>query len=85
MGLDVTILGQAVSGTQLALGAIIVLVSVIVGRLLQNSLPGNRPPVFEGVPFIGGLMKFVGVSVQMFECQRSSTLAVPEYKSTVGF
>ena len=64
MGFDVAILGQAVSGTQLALGGFIILLSVIVGRLFQNSFLGNKPPIFEGVPFIGGLMKFVGVRRQ---------------------
>jgi sterol 14-demethylase len=39
---------------------IIVAATVIVGRLLQNSLlNGKRPPVFEGLPIVGGILKFV--------------------------
>ncbi len=34
---------------------------VVVARLVHNSLPGSAPPVFEGIPFIGGVLKFVKV------------------------
>ena len=44
----------------LALGA--ALAALVVLRLLQNRLHGSYPPVFEGVPFIGGLLKFAAVS-----------------------
>ena len=30
-------------------------------RLIANRLPGQSPPVFEGLPFIGGVLKFVQV------------------------
>ena len=30
-------------------------------RVIANNLPSQRPPVFEGVPFIGGVLKFVQV------------------------
>ncbi|KXZ44315.1 hypothetical protein GPECTOR_69g408 [Gonium pectorale] len=47
------------STAQLALasGAVLFL-ALMVGRLLFNNLPGKRPPVFEGIPYIGGLIKF---------------------------
>ena len=37
------------------------LVAIIIHRLLQNSFRGQTPPIFEGIPFIGGLLKFVQV------------------------
>ena len=37
------------------------LVACSVLRLVTNCLPSQRPPVFEGIPFIGGLLKFVQV------------------------
>ncbi len=30
-------------------------------RLIANRLPSQSPPVFEGIPFIGGVLKFVQV------------------------
>jgi sterol 14-demethylase len=35
---------------------------LVIVRLLSNSMQSSRPPVFEGLPFVGGLMKFAGVS-----------------------
>eukprot|EP00891_Asterochloris_glomerata_P008191 jgi/Astpho2/8191/e_gw1.00120.216.1_t len=35
-----------------------VVLSVIVLRLISNKLPSKAPPVFEGLPFIGGIIKF---------------------------
>lgn len=42
----------------IALGAVVVGLAALVGRLLQYAMPGKMPPIFEGIPFIGGLMKF---------------------------
>ncbi|KAK9908024.1 hypothetical protein WJX75_001750 [Coccomyxa subellipsoidea] len=36
----------------------IFLLAVSTLRLIGNSLPSKAPPVFEGLPFIGGIMKF---------------------------
>lgn len=44
----------------LVLGGILLLIAL---RLLQNFLPGRTPPVFEGVPFIGGILKFSKVGL----------------------
>lgn len=39
--------------------AFLVVCSVL--RLIANRLPSQSPPVFEGIPFIGGVLKFVQV------------------------
>ncbi|PNH01769.1 Obtusifoliol 14-alpha demethylase [Tetrabaena socialis] len=36
----------------------VLILTLVVGRLLFNSLPSKRPPVFEGIPYIGGFLKF---------------------------
>ncbi|KAL6745660.1 sterol 14 desaturase [Haematococcus lacustris] len=41
------------------LSLLVVLLTAVLTRILANYLlNGSRPPVFEGVPFIGGLLKF---------------------------
>ena len=45
-----------------ALGSAVLILALAVGRVLFNLLPSKRPPVWEGLPFIGGLLKFTGVS-----------------------
>ena len=45
-------------GAQIAAGAAALLLGLIVLRVLQNKFPGRAPPVEEGIPFIGGLIKF---------------------------
>lgn len=37
-------------------------VALVVIRILANTFHGSKPPIFEGIPFVGGLMKFAGVS-----------------------
>jgi hypothetical protein len=32
--------------------------------VMSNKFHGNRPPVLEGIPFIGGLQKFVKVGLK---------------------
>lgn len=57
--MEITLLGQPISVAQfLPAAALILAASLIVGRVLLNAFPGKRPPVFEGIPFIGGLLKF---------------------------
>ena len=43
---------------QLAVGVVVLLLTLLVGRVLSNALPGKAPPVDEGIPFVGGLIKF---------------------------
>ncbi len=53
-----------------AASALIVVASAVVLRLLFNSLHGKTPPVFEGVPYIGGLLKFAAVCTKQKPWQR---------------
>ena len=46
----------------IAASACLMLVAILLLRVISNRLPGKTPPVLEGVPFIGGIMKFVSVS-----------------------
>ena len=48
-----------------------VLLACAVLRIVANSLPRQAPPVFEGIPFVGGLLKFMKVtSYGMNECEQ---------------
>lgn len=40
---------------------LIVLASVLILRVIANNVTINGPPVFEGVPFVGGILKFLQV------------------------
>ncbi|KAL4458418.1 hypothetical protein ABPG75_013283 [Micractinium tetrahymenae] len=44
--------------TLLAAATAVVLLAAVVMRVLSNNFPGKAPPVEEGIPFIGGLIKF---------------------------
>lgn len=35
-------------------------VALVMIRIMANTFHGSKPPIFEGIPFIGGLMKFAG-------------------------
>jgi hypothetical protein len=43
------------------LGAVAFVVLAFVGRVVARNLPSSQPPILEGVPFVGGLLKFAGV------------------------
>jgi hypothetical protein len=49
---------------QLPLATLVALIAVstvavaIAVRVISNTFHGNRPPVDEGIPFVGGLIKF---------------------------
>lgn len=47
---------------QIGVGVVVLFLSLIVLRLLSNILVFGKPPVFEGIPYIGGLIKFSKVS-----------------------
>ncbi len=53
-----------------AFGAALTLVLVfswLVSRLVLNKFTGSKaPPVFGGIPFIGGLLKFAGVCLRLY-------------------
>ncbi len=42
-----------------AVGTLVFLLAVVVLRAAGNQLNAKAPPVFEGVPFVGGIIKFV--------------------------
>ncbi len=54
----------------IALTVVAVAALLVVARLVLNKLTGSRPPVFEGVPFIGGMIKFAKVSLAALRSQR---------------
>lgn len=48
-----------------ALGALLgvaALLAALLSRIAAAAFPGSKPPVFEGIPFVGGLLKFAKAS-----------------------
>lgn len=43
---------------QVVVAGALLLAGLTLLRILGNSLPGKAPPVDEGIPFVGGLIKF---------------------------
>lgn len=41
-----------------ALASVATLVTLVVLRLAQNMMPSGKPPILEGIPYVGGLLKF---------------------------
>ena len=68
---------SALPPVQLAvLGSLLFVVLAFVGRVTYRNLPSKRPPILEGVPYIGGLLKFAGVRVaRRGRCLRCRTNA----------
>ncbi|GBF88206.1 sterol 14 desaturase [Raphidocelis subcapitata] len=59
---------SALAPVQLAvLGALAFVVAAFVGRVVYRNLPGKQPPILEGVPYIGGLLKFAGGPWKLME------------------
>lgn len=54
--------------TLVALIAVTTVVVAVAVRILSNTFHGNKPPVEEGIPFIGGLLKFSKVSGSTAGC-----------------
>lgn len=44
-----------------AVGTGVALLALVILRFISNSLPAKSPPIFEGTPYIGGIMKFIKV------------------------
>ena len=65
MAFDLSQIDAGVRGLPLpllyALATAVSLLALLTLRIISNSLPAKSPPVFEGTPFIGGIMKFVKV------------------------
>ena len=47
-------------------GALVVLASLMLLRVISNGRPGKQPPTLEGFPFVGGIAKFISVCTQLF-------------------
>eukprot|EP00798_Chlamydomonas_sp_ICE-L_P003621 gene3621-13706_t len=50
---------EASVGLTTAVGLLVIIAAAVVGKLVMNRVVGKTPPIFEGIPFIGGLIKFV--------------------------
>ena len=82
MAFDLSQIDAGVRGLPLPLlyatATAIALLALVVLRFISNSLPAKSPPVFEGTPFIGGIMKFVKVwsdSEALNSCQNNIKLS----------
>jgi len=51
--------------TLIALVTVVTIAGAIAIRVISNTFHGNHPPVDEGIPFVGGLIKFSKVSRQV--------------------
>lgn len=40
------------------LGVLVAVASIFAFRVMENAFRGSAPPIDEGIPFIGGLLKF---------------------------
>ena len=58
---------------------LVLLASVLVLRVISNTLTFNKPPIFEGLPFIGGLVKFAKASTP----SHNATLVAPSFQGFV--
>lgn len=47
------------------LAALITFASFILARIISNALPRKTPPVFEGIPYVGGLLKFISGPINL--------------------
>jgi hypothetical protein len=58
---NMEIINELASNPLLAVGTSLFafIVLAIVARLVQNTLIGTKPPIYEDIPFIGGLLKFM--------------------------
>ena len=54
--------------------ALVVLAAILTLRLVSNRLTFDAPPVFEGLPFVGGLLKFMGVRAEQLTLLACSQL-----------
>lgn len=50
--------GGAPSATVVLLAVLAVASVLLITRALSNAFPGSKPPIVEGIPYVGGLLKF---------------------------
>ena len=60
--MDLAALTEGLQGVPLiylaGAGAMVIVASMLVLRVFANTLRGKAPPIDEGIPFVGGLIKF---------------------------
>lgn len=57
--------------------AVAAVITLFVGRVVANRLPGKTPPILEGFPYVGGLIKFSKVQLASPTAAACSIAAVP--------
>jgi hypothetical protein len=74
MGVDLGDWSAALGSLPLAMlyagATALFLLALVALRFIANSLPTKAPPIFEGLPFLGGILKFTSVS-EMHKCQKT--------------
>ncbi|GMH35789.1 hypothetical protein BSKO_03657 [Bryopsis sp. KO-2023] len=50
-----------------AAGAFVGFLSLLLARLSCYVFPGKSPPIFEGIPLIGGMLKFLGGPIKLIQ------------------
>ena len=62
MPLDLQVIHASASAlplpTLVALAGTFVVVVALFARVFPNAFRGNSPPIDEGIPFVGGILKF---------------------------
>ena len=62
MPLDIVALSEGLQALPLpqliAVATGVVFLAALVMRLLSHTFHGNAPPIDEGIPFVGGLIRF---------------------------
>ena len=48
-----------------AAGLLLAAAAVVLLRALLHRLPSNRPPIFEEIPFIGGILGFIDSPIKL--------------------
>ena len=62
--------GGPPSPAVVGLAMLAVAAALLITRVLSNAFPGRKPPIVEGVPFVGGLLKFAKVRSPSIEAAR---------------
>ena len=72
-GMDFAALTEGVAALPPAalylVGTVVFLLAVAALRVISNQLNAKAPPVFEGIPFVGGIIKFVQARARLRDCQ----------------
>lgn len=67
MAVDLVALSEGLqslpTGALIGVAIAVVAVAMVAARILTNTFTGKAPPVDEGIPFVGGLIKFSKVGL----------------------